>query len=153
MLYFMFITLLSACSLQSAPCTATSTPCYLPVNLNCLFIHLSQLSSFFSFKQHHSSLFLFVLLHSVTVPSVPLCDYPSIPFCLFTLYALSLLVSSLSPHSTQATHTSFFAPSTPVCFRVYCYISHVSLYLQVLFICLFLVFYCNHSFIYAILGP
>ena len=132
MLCFMLFILFSAYSLQITTCTVTNTPYHLPVNLNCLFIHVSRPSSFTSFKQYHSSLLL-VLVHSAIVPSVPLRDSPSTPRCLFTysyipaysmclslsfnatcccpLRVLSLLVLSLPPHSTQSTHT-IFTPST-----------------------------------------
>jgi hypothetical protein len=173
MLCFMLPTLLSACPKQTSTCTVTPTPCHLPVNLNCLFIHLSRLR--FSRSNNtapHS--FLLVLVHSAIVPSVPLHACPFTPPCLSiysyipaystcpslssnttccSLRALSLLVPSLPPRYIHSTHTIFLVSSTPVCFRVYRYTPHVSLYLPVLFLCLFLVLYCNHSFIYAILVP
>jgi hypothetical protein len=174
MLCFMLLTLLSACSKQSTTCIVTSIPCHLPVNLNCLFIHLSRLR--FSRSNNttpHS--FLLVLVPSAIVPSVPLHAYPFTPPSLFTcsyiltcstclslsfnitcccpLSDLNLLVPSLLPHYTQSTYTIFLASSTYICFRVYRYPPHVSLYLPVLFLCLFLVLYCNHSFIYVILVP
>jgi hypothetical protein len=116
--------------------------------------------------------FLLVLVPSAIVPSIPLLAYPSTPPCLFTysyiptysmclllsfnttcccsLCALSLLIPSLPPRYIYSTHTIFFAPSTPVCFRVYCYTPRVSLYLPVLFVCLFLILCCKqYTFSYT----
>ena len=222
MLCFMFLILLSVCSLQTTTCTVIHTLCHLPVNLNCLFIHVSRLSSFSSFKQYHSSL-LSICSNSFgycTVSSSAWCPFH--PSCLFTytyilaystcsslsfnttcccpLCDLNLFVLSLPSHYTQSTCT-IFVPSTSICFRVYCYIQRAALYLPVpfvtvlcvltkllfptpcshyqqtfihshhyhynsfhytlsvllyppvLFVCLFLVLYCNHSFIYTILVP
>jgi hypothetical protein len=72
------------------------TPCHLPINLNCLFIHLidSLRSSRSNSTTPHS--FLLVLVPSAIVPSIPLLAYPSTPPYLFTYSYIPIYSTCLS---------------------------------------------------------